>query len=514
MSTDKSTAHTQHKAFAAMAEAAKLPRLLRAGTAAMREDKDWTPQSPGETPDHYSLRKLRSFLLGKYADVTDELANTMFSGSLSIEAEGVDPKTEEKPALAPEVAAWLEDFDLQGQTVEEWSIDAFARAMDCGVVHAIVDHPKVQQSENRAQELEMGARPYATVFNGDDVLQVEWSADGKRLLRINLSAPKVVVSGWDETVRSLTLVIYAGDPSIQDRGLESPRWARWELRELQKPEGQSEVVDTIVDFGNYRPHVEIPICSFYTRRRGRMVGRPPLARLAEKNAEHWQSSSHQRMNLDFSRFAMLFRRGFSEDERDQKKVGGAVMFDAKADYSDMKTVETGGAALSAGRQHLEDCKVEMEAMALSPRMKMGATTAAEVMIEKGEADSQVGAWAIGFQRFLQGILDLMARYITPADAEPKTLGVVSLRIDDVLVMPPAQIELVKYLREKGDISQRTILRMSKESGLLPVWVDIDAEIEATKTAAPQFLGVPIPLPNPGQPPANPPATPPATPPAQ
>ncbi len=492
--TEKPTAHTQHKAFAAMADAAALPRLLRAGTKAMRKSADWTPKSPGENAEHYALRLSRSFLLGKYEDVCDELANAMFSGSLSVEPENADPKAEEKPELDPQVTAWVEDFDAQGQTLEDWSIAAFGKALDCGVVHAVVDHPNLAPSENREQELAKGARPYATLFAGDDVLQVERSRDGKRILRINIRVPRLEIEGWGERTREQTLVAYAGDPAEQDTSIGSLRWARWELRELVKDEATGSVSDAIVGHGSYRPHVEIPIRTFYTRRTGFMTGKPALARLAEKNAEHWQSSSHQRMNLDFSRFAMIFRKGFNEDEKNQKLTGAAVMFDAKAEHGDMKTIESTGAALAAGRQHLEDCKAEMESMALSPRMKMGATTAAEIMIEKGEADSQIGAWALSFERFLQGILGLMARWVTPAEQpEAPSFGVVSLAMDDALVMPPSQIELVKYLREKNDISQRTILRMAKESGLLPVWVDIDAEIEATKTSAPSLLGVPLPF---------------------
>lgn len=492
--SEKPTAHTQHKAFAAMAEAAALPRLLRAGTRAMRASAEWTPKSPGENAEHYALRLSRSFLLGKYEDVCDELANAMFSGSLSVEPKNADPKAEGTAELDPQVTAWIKDFDAQGQTLEDWSIAALGKALDCGVVHAVVDHPDIGPSENREQELAKGARPYVTLFAGDDVLQVERSRDGKRILRINIRVPRLVIEGWGERIRVQTLVAYAGDPAEQDTSVGSARWARWELRELVKDEATGNVSDAIVGKGSYRPHVDIPIMTFYARRTGFMTGKPALARLAEKNAEHWQSSSHQRMNLDFSRFAMLFRKGFNEDERKQKLTGAAVMFDAKAEHADMKTIESTGAALTAGRQHLEDCKTEMEAMALSPRMKMGATTAAEIMIEKGEADSQIGAWAVSFERFLNGILGLMARWVTPAEqANVPSFGVVSLAMDDALVMPPSQIDLVKYLREKGDISQRTILRMTKESGLLPVWVDIDAEIEATKTAAPTLLGSPLPF---------------------
>lgn len=508
--TDKPGPSTQHARFRAIAEAAQLPRLLRAGTMAMRESEAWLPKSPGESEDGYDLRRKRSFLFGKYPDVCEALGNALFAGELTVEPVAAEGAKDDAPKgkLSPEAEAWLEDFDLQGQTLEEWLMTAFGEALDCGLVHALAEHPTIGISENRAEEQAKGGRPYATIFLGDDVLQADTSRAGgqERLERVNLRIMRTKSAGWGEVTEKGTLVVYAGDPTNSDLGLQSTRWARWE-KFWQDENGKDP--DVAQEKGNYRPHVEIPLRTFYARRTGFLQGRPALQRLAEKNAEHFQSSSHQRMNLDFSRFSLIFRKGFGADERKQTKIGGAAMFDASKVDADMKMVEAGGAGLTAGRQHLEDCKAEMQDMALQPFLSLGAMTAHQVMVEKGEADNQVAAWAINLERFVQELLGLFVIWTTAPGVEPKPVGEATLRIDDALTMTPAQLEFVKYLGEGGLLSQETILRYGKESGLLPAWLDVAAEIARTKDEAPVLKGVPMALPGGKGAPPVPPQAPPA-----
>lgn len=511
INADKPGPSTQHARFRIMAEEATLPRLLRAGTRAMREAEDWLPKSPGESSDGYDLRRKRSFLFGKYSDVCESLGNALFAGELTVEPVGAKDAGPDAPkrSLSPEAAAWLEDFDLQGQTLEEWLMTAFEEALDCGLVHALAEHPSVGISENLAEEKAKGGRPYATIFRGDDVLQADTArVNGKeRLERVNLRIFKTETMGWGEATRKGTLVAYAGERTNPDTGVNSTRWARWE-KYWQDDDGQDP--DLPQEVGTYRPHVEIPLRTFYSRRTGFLQGRPALQRLAEKNAEHFQSASHQRMNLDFSRFALLFRKGFGADERKQTKIGGASMFDASKTDADMKMVESGGAGLTAGRQHLEDCKTEMQDMALQPFLSLGAMTAHQVMVEKGEADNQVSAWAINLERFIQELLGLFVIWITPPGVEPKPVGEATLRVDDTLTMTPAQLEFVKYLVEAGLLSHETVLRFGKESGLLPAWLDVLKEVAKMKDEAPSLKGVPMALPFGGMPP-QPGVPPPAAP---
>jgi hypothetical protein len=503
---------TQHAAFKEMAELARLPRLLRAGTRAMRASKEWTPQSPGEGDDAYGLRLKRSFLLGKYEDVCEAVGDTLFAGELIVEPPKVaseakaapkpgdtplaKPDADAPPELDDDIQAWLEDFDGEGRTVEEWLLEAFQEALDVGCVHCLSDHPVIPVASSLEEEQKNGARPYAVMVRGDEILQVERGRFGgrDRILRVNIERCETTrVEEWGERTVKRTLVLYAGDPRVEDLSEESLRFVRWEIFDRDE---NGKDLPTPTEKGSMRPHVDIPLDTFYTKRTGFLRGKPALNRLAEKNAEHWQSSSHQRYHLDFSRFAQLFRKAFSDDEKKQLKVGSSNIWSAKHESADMKLVETTGAALGAGRQHLEDCKSEMAEMALEPFLKMGPSTAAEVAVSKGEADSKAEAWAIGIGKFVAAVLGRFRRWNTPAGQDPKPVGAAKLRMSKVMVLTPQQIDFIKFLRQNNDVDQQSLLRAGKESGLLPAWLDISVVLERTKTEAPKLTGFPLPLPPP------------------
>ena len=66
----------------------------------------------------------------------------------------------------------INDFDMQGQSIEAVLSGAFNDSLDPGCVHVLVDHPAVEPSENREEEIAKGGRPYATVIQGDEVVSL------------------------------------------------------------------------------------------------------------------------------------------------------------------------------------------------------------------------------------------------------------------------------------------------------------------------------------------------------
>src|SRR5690606_14322709 len=131
-------------------------------------------------------------------------------------------------------------------------------------------------------------------------------------------------------------------------------------------------------------------------------------------------------------------------DKKQKKAGAAYVWWVPQG-GDLKLVETSGNALGAGREHLEDCKSEMNELAQKPMQKIGPSTASEVAIEKGEASDSIEAWAIGMARWLDAILARFRVWTTPAGEDPKPVGKAKLVVDKTLFVSPQQIELLKFL---------------------------------------------------------------------
>lgn len=515
---DKPTPATRHAFSAAMAKAAALPRKLRAGTFAVRFDESLLPKSPAESVDGYKLRMQRTFLLGAYEEASDRLKATIFSGGVAVDPPGPEPGAAakesgeaKKPELDGEVASWVENFDNEGRTLLAWMMEASEEGMDCGLVHGLADHPRVPEASNLEEERRRGARPYATLLRGDELVQkAEIRRASGQLVpqRLNFLRSVRAVDGWAERYEQRVLVLHAGDPAVDDLGIDSPRWARWEEFAVDQ-DGKVEGAPSAN--GSFRPHVEIPLRTAYFRRTGFLTGLPALQGVAEKTAEHLQSSSHQRYNLDYARHPKTFRRGFNDDEKKQLKSGASAIFSAAAAHADMKEVETSGAALGAGRQHLEDCKAEIQQLAFKPYVKLTAVTAAEAAITKDDASNLATAWAYNLEAFAQELLDLFMVYRTPAGQDPKQAAVVKVNPDESLTLSPQQLDLFKLLIENRLLDDETILKVAKELGGIPEWVKVESVLEKVKTTPPRLFGPALPLqgaaaPPPPQPPSPAPAT--------
>jgi hypothetical protein len=89
---------------------------------------------------------------------------------------------------------------------------------------------------------------------------------------------------------------------------------------------------------------------------------PPLAKLAELNIAHWQSSSDQRNILHIARVPILFGAGFNTD--DTIVIGAAEMVQSSNANAKLEYVEHTGAAIGAGDKDLENLELQMQSMGL------------------------------------------------------------------------------------------------------------------------------------------------------
>jgi hypothetical protein len=140
-------------------------------------------------------------------------------------------------------------------------------------------------------------------------------------------------------------------------------------------------------------------------------------------------------------------------------------------------------------------------------------TAAEVSVEKDDSNNLVDAWATNLEEFAQQLLDLFERWITPVSQEPKQRVLVKVNPDESLILSPPQMDLFKVIAvDLGLLRDSTILRVGKELGSLPPWVNIQEEIDAKATRGPgRLFGPPLALPGGGVIPGAPAVPPPAKP---
>ncbi len=140
-----------------------------------------------------------------------------------------------------------------------------------------------------------------------------------------------------------------------------------------------------------------------------MQGAPPLAKIAELNVAHWQSSSDQRNILHVARVPILYMAGFNSD--DQIKIGSSEAVRSSSPDAKMSYVEHSGAAIDSGEKDLERLEFQMQTMGLQLLIPQpGGKTATGEMRDDAKENSPLAMMARALQDALEQAFGFMAEF--------------------------------------------------------------------------------------------------------
>lgn len=392
---------------------------LMGGTAAMRNAaKALLPQYPAEEDDAYLSRLRLSTLLPAYAETVNSNTSRVFAEPLQI---GDD--------VPPVVAELCEDVDLGGNDLNAWAVEYFRTALSYGLCHALIDYPQAGELQTAADEEAAGVRPYAVLIHPERVLG--WRADGGRLLQVRFTESVEVPDG-DFGVKVVEQV----------RVLQPGLW-----RTYRKQEGGSWALH---DEGS-TSLTYIPWVTFYTGRTGMMTARPPLLELAYLNVKHWQSQSDQDNLLHVARVPLLFM--FTDDEQFKLVISAGSATRMPKD-GDAKYVEHTGAAITAGRESLQDLieEMRMAGAKLLQKDKQQTKTAAQANEEAAQELSPLARMASQFADCIAQMLQIFADYSGLPEG-----GAVEMRGNfDADFAPEVSLPLLLNMASAGKLSDETL----------------------------------------------------------
>ena len=456
-------------AYDDMAARWELIEALNGGTPTMREGAEtFLPRETGESSTKYGARLERTFLFNGYHDTVSKITGRPFSKPVTLE--GAD-------ALPDGLAEIAEDTDREGTDLTQMAREMFREGVDHGLVHLIVDYPRMRGDETRADERDAGARPTL----------------------VPVSASRVI--GWRSEVSAIT-----GKPALTqlriretalrddgDYGVEEVKQVKlwtpssWELWEYDDERDQYGLVDKDEhSFG------EIPLLTCYFQRTGYMTGAPVLEDLAWLNLAHWQSSSDQRNILRFARTGLWFLSGISAAELKKQgglKLGPNQYFRTDSEDANIRVVEHSGAAIGAGAKDLRDLEERMELMGLQPFVRLaGYQTATGKAIDEGKNQTQIQAHVQALQRTLTDAYWYAAKWIDQEAAVEK----LSVRIfNDFSVSSQASKDLDTLLKARvaGEIDRVTFLRELRRRGVLAEEEEVSEIVDRLEAEGPSLAEV-------------------------
>jgi hypothetical protein len=368
-------------AVAAMQADWTLARALLGGTKAMREaGQTFLPKWPDEEQLAYEFRLKVSVLFPAYKRTVETLTGKPFSKPITV---GDD--------VPEDIKGWLDNVDLEGRNLDAFAADQMECAMGYGLSGILVEHPDAEKAgvQKNAQgvttlaaEKEAGLRPYFVHIKPGQIL-------GWRAERIQ--------GQWRLTQFRFLETIEEPDGAFGVKCIE-------QVRVLEPGRWETHRKDDKGDWLLYEQGVTtlsfIPFVPVYGKRKGFMLGEPPLLEVAHLNVKHWQSQSDQDNLLHIARVPILAARMVGDKFKITAGAGAAVNLGDHPD-ADLKFVEHSGAAIGAGKVSLDDLKEEMrQAGAELLVIKPGDITATEVQTENA-----VGMCAL--QRIVQGLEDAL-----------------------------------------------------------------------------------------------------------
>lgn len=450
MSDEANSVDYESLAYREMAARWRLIDALRGGTQAMRAaGSTWLPMEEAENPTAYEARLGRSVLLEAYNDTVQRLAGKPFVAPVTLAGELPEP-----------LDAIGDSVDHQGTDLTQLARQAFESGIHRGLVHILVDYPRVGGEATLADERANGIRPRFVLVRASQVIgwrTTDSVSGAPRLSEVRIRERGVKPDGdYGETLVERVRV-------YQD--------SEWELWEKGEDDDEFHVEDQ-----GAHTFEGVPLVTVYFNRTGFMTGRPCLEALAWKNLEHWQSSSDQRTILHYARIPLLWASGLTEEEREEFTIGPRKLLGATDPQADLKYVEPSGAAITAGRQDLLDLQAQMEVLGMQPLVeKSGGVTATARAIDEGQTTADIKAWVRALESGLYTAYEHAARWVK--SKLPDEFGVDVYSDFELSVRAATDLQTLLSMRVAGELDRETFLHEVKRRGILSDATDVAAIAE-------------------------------------
>ena len=419
-----------------MVEAWDINDALMGGTLEMRrQGKLYLPKWPNEDPDSYKERLAAATLLPAYEEAIKQNIGRVFAEPTVLSES------------APEIIRKLStDIDMEGNRLDVWAQQFFSIGFQYGLVHALVDYPRVDPKSVRtkADEKAIGNRPYVTMLNPRQVIGWKSKVEGGKVILTDLRIRETIIIDGDDygqTKVEQIRHIMPGKVEIYRRNRGDNGEAQWTLHE----EWQTSRND-------------ITLVTLYTKRTGFMRGSPPLLNLALLNLKHWQSQSEQDNILHVARVPLLVAYGLAEGETLTIGSSTATHFDNR-ERQGLEYVEHTGSAIESGETSLEKLEDQMrQAGAKLLRAENTSTKSVDqTNEERMQENSPLYTMASSLEDALDNILQIMAEWLGETEG-----GNVDVRTEldvSAQTFDASAATAVQSLRQGGDIRQIDAVRV-------------------------------------------------------
>ncbi len=415
----------------------------------------YLPRHAVEDELEYKRRAACAPWQAEFEDILATLAAKPFSKEVSLDNEAADA-----------IKEFAEDVDRRGNNLTTFARQVFTGGLARGWHYVLIDAPKAEGVQNRAQEKAAGLRPYWVSIQAPHVLAYYCDVIGGREVctHARITANEVIREGFGEVVKERVKVF---DPGV------------WTLYEKTTDAAGQEVWE-IIDAGPLLPADRVPLVRFRTFDDG---SRPPLAHLVDKQIELYRALARQDEILTKAGYPMLTASGVAPPSNGQKIVvgPGRILFAPPpvggGSPGSWGYIQPDASIIREVGEQVKHVTDEMRRLGMQPlTQKSGCVTATASAIDGARAHSAAQAWALALKDALEYafVMTVPRLGLTEADAP-------EIEVDtDFGVEPFAQapLDALDKARARKDISRGTYWDGLRRFNVLPADFDHEDEEEA------------------------------------
>ena len=487
-------------------------RDLLEGLAAIKAGAEtYLPRHPVELDEDYKYRLSCGYLTNIFADTIDTLsakpfdqechiiddsASVAFIGDPIMVADSTAPG--KKKDSGKRKGGFQENVDGKGSHLHVFAKEVFKNGIANSLDWIFVDYPKVPAGLTQAEEDQYNIRPYWYRVPALNVLEVQSAMVGgkEEFVYMRLWEQTSVKNGWSVEVRERVREI-TREKTVDKRGLVSygmPEFVVWERDPSLNVTKEADRWKK-VDSGVYTIGV-IPLVPFITgHRRGTSWQFDPSMRTCvDLQIKLYQQETGLENVTNLVNYPMLSAVGINLNDAEGNQVeitmGPHTILSAPPSPDGSGTpgrwefISPASDGLKFSLDRTDKTKEELREAGRQPLTANSQNiTVVTSAFAAGRANSAVQAWALSLKDTLENALDLTAKWMNEP-SEPE----VFIFTDFPTGTEDESFEDVLTMREKGDLSRRTVWKEAKRRGKLAPEFDPDAEDAALADEVPSGDG--------------------------
>lgn len=458
--------------FEAMLPYWNMVETILDGTPAMRAaGEKYLPTFPKEIPTDYDYRLKNAKFTNIYRDIVESLAAKPFSKRMTI----IDDNVTES------VTDLIDDIDGRGNSLHSFAASMMFHGINDAIDWVFVDKPPVPEGASRADENEIGARPYWVHIHAKNMLAV-YSAviNGKEeFIHARILEKGKARVGFEE--KEVERVRILNRELLKDGSYAPATFAVWENKKnatTQKDEWV-KIQDGPIAIG------VIAIVPFIAGRRksGSWQIVPPMHDAAFLQIEHYQQETNLKSAKEQACFPMLVGNGTLHPVDEEGKPVDIVTGPKTVLISPPNTegqsgswvfIEPSASSLKFLASEIEVTEQQLRELGRQPlTAQTGNLTVITTAFAASKANTIIQAWVLNLKDTIEQALGLTCLWLADT-CEPKVDIFTDFSVDMESDKAP---DFILAAHERNVISRKALIAEAKRRNYLSAEYDADADLE-------------------------------------